>query len=196
VDLGSYNWTDAGAYDNDENTLIIHDQELARVYYADWERLWATLSLDRICNPAGVYLPVVVRNWPPTPTPIPPTATPTSAPPTATPPPATTGNIVIIKIFYDGVQGPQEPDEHVDIRNDDTRSIQLANWTLRDVANHVFTFPSFVMVPRQVCRIYTNEIHPEWCGFSYGSGSAIWNNSGDTAYLRDSGGSLIDTYSY
>ncbi len=40
------------------------------------------------------------------------------------------------------------------------------------------------------------ENHPEWCGFSYGSGSAIWNNTGDTATLRDSNGSLIDDYNY
>lgn len=32
---GSYNWTDIGAYQNDENTLIIHDQDLAQVYYAE-----------------------------------------------------------------------------------------------------------------------------------------------------------------
>ena len=205
VILGSYNWTAAGAYDNDENTLIIHDRELARTYYAEWQRLWGTVGLNRICNAPEVYLPVVVRNWPPTPTPVPPTntpttvpptATPTTAPPTSTPPPGTSGVINIIDIFYDGVKGSQEPDEYVAIRNDDTQSIQLAGWTLRDVANHVFTFPSFVMVPGQVCRVYTNENHPEWCGFNYSSGSAIWNNSGDTAYLRDSGGNLVDTYSY
>jgi hypothetical protein len=52
------------------------------------------------------------------------------------------------------------------------------------------------MEPGKVCRIYTNENHPEWCGFNYGSGSAIWNNGGDTAYLRDGNGTLIDDYSY
>lgn len=40
VILGSYNWTDIGAYQNDENTLIIHDQDLAQAYYAEWLRLW------------------------------------------------------------------------------------------------------------------------------------------------------------
>ena len=60
--LGSYNWTDSGAYDNDEITLIIHDRELARAYYAEWQWLWPTVSLDRIRNPPGVYLPVVLRN--------------------------------------------------------------------------------------------------------------------------------------
>jgi hypothetical protein len=52
------------------------------------------------------------------------------------------------------------------------------------------------MGPGKVGRVYTNEYHPEWCGFNYGSGSAIWNNTGDTAYLRDDVGTLIDQYSY
>ena len=124
------------------------------------------------------------------------TRTPTRTPtPTATSQPSTTGDVRITYIFVDGA-GSQEPDEYVRIRNYDTRSIQLSGWTLRDEANHVFTFPSHIMEPDQVCRVYTNEDHPEWCGFNYGSGSAIWNNGGDCAYLRNSVGTLIDTYCY
>jgi hypothetical protein len=125
-------------------------------------------------------------------------AAPTSnPPPTETSEPGTTGNIVITHIFYDGVKGSQEPDEYVEIRNDDDRAIQLSGWTLRDEANHVFTFPGHVMEPGQRCRVYTNECHPEWCGFSFHhSGSAIWNNSGDCAELMDSYGTTVDTYCY
>ena len=100
------------------------------------------------------------------------------------PPPATSGDIRIEWIFYDGA-GSKEPDEYVEIKNFDTNSIQIQNWTLRDIADHIYRFPAFVMEPNQVCRVYTNEIHPDFCGFSYG-GPAIWNNTGDTAYLRDS----------
>lgn len=209
VVLGSYNWTGSGAYDNDENTLIIHDQDLAQIYYQEWLKLWSALE------PKDVYLPLVLRVFPPptptptsTPTPSPtdtPTSTATNTPlptetntptPTNTPPPGTAGNIVITNIFYDGIQGSQEPDEYVEIRNDDTKAIQLQGWTLRDVANHIYTFPNHVMQPGQVCRIYTNESHPEWCSFNYGNGSAIWNNGGDCAYLRDSTDTEIDTYCY
>lgn len=102
---------------------------------------------------------------------------------------------MIVYIFYDGT-GSREPDEYVVIRNDDTRSIQLAGWTLRDIANHVYTFPNFVIQPGQTCRVYTNEYHPEWCGFNYENGWAIWNNSGDCAYLRNSAGAEIDSYCY
>ncbi len=111
------------------------------------------------------------------------------------PPPVTSGNVAISSIFYDG-SGTTEPDEYVVIQNNDTRQIQLQNWTLRDTGNHIYTFPSFVMQPAQVCRVYTNQSHPEYCGFNYGSGAAIWNNTGDCAYLRDSLSTPIDDYCY
>jgi phosphatidylserine/phosphatidylglycerophosphate/cardiolipin synthase-like enzyme len=59
--LSFHNWTNAGAYDNDENMLIIHDRELARAYYAEWQRLWETVPVERVCNGFEVCLPVVVR---------------------------------------------------------------------------------------------------------------------------------------
>jgi phosphatidylserine/phosphatidylglycerophosphate/cardiolipin synthase-like enzyme len=61
VILGSYNWADSGAYENDENTLIIHGRALARAYYAEWDRLWDTVDLERICNVYRLYVPVVLR---------------------------------------------------------------------------------------------------------------------------------------
>ena len=142
-----------------------------------------------------VFLPLVIRSNQIS-TPIPsstPSPTQTQSPPQ---PPATSGNVQITNLFYDGVVSSSEPDEYVEIKNVDNVAINLQNWTLRDIANHVFTFPTFVIQPNQTCRVYTNQNHPEWCGFSYGSGSAIWNNSGDTAYLRDLNGTLIDEYSY
>ena len=114
---------------------------------------------------------------------------------TLTQKPLPTGSVVIQDIFQFGT-GSSEPDEFVEIENDDSSPIQLNNWTLEDEEHHVFKFPSFVINPGQVCRIYTNEYHPEWCGFNYGSGSAIWNNTGDTAYLRDGNETLIDEYGY
>jgi len=111
------------------------------------------------------------------------------------PPIATTGNVTVTTIFYNG-SGSSEPDEYVQIRNDDSQVIQLAGWTLRDEANHVFTFPNFELDPGQVCRIYTNQHHPEWCGFNYGNSAAIWNNGGDCGTLQNSTGAIIDTYCY
>lgn len=112
--------------------------------------------------------------------------------PTATP---TAGNVKITNIFYDGT-GTAEPDEYVEIQNEGAQAVQLQDWSLSDEGNHIFTFPAYVMQPTQICRIYTNEDHPEWCGFNYGRGDAIWNNTGDTATLRDGMGNVIDQFHY
>ncbi len=162
-----------------------------------------TFSGIILTNAAGIantiFLPIVLNPVPPTPTetPVPATLTPTpTATPTSTPTPNPgLGNIDITNIFYNG-SGSTEPDEYVQIKNIDTHSIQLQNWTLRDNANHVFTFPSFSIAPQQVCRIYTNMVNATYCGFSYHSSAAIWNNTGDCAYLRNFQGTEVDRYCY
>lgn len=131
----------------------------------------------------SIYLPIILNILPTseTPTPV---------------PTATTGNIVITSIFYDGVQDTAEPDEYVEIKNMDDKAIQVQNWTLRDNTEHVYTFPNYVIQPGQICRVYTNMDNQTYCGFNYGSGSAIWNNSSDCAHLSDSGDQLIDLKCY
>ena len=59
-----------------------------------------------------------------------------------------------------------------------------------------FVFPDFELQPGQQCRVYTNEYHPEYCGFSFGSGKALWNNGGDCGHLYDSNGVEVSTYCY
>jgi len=40
---GSMNWTSAGEYDNDENTLLIRSPSLARQYHGQFDQLWADI---------------------------------------------------------------------------------------------------------------------------------------------------------
>jgi competence protein ComEC len=135
----------------------------------------------------NLYAPILIYLEAPTPL------------PSVTPSPTVTqtgpANVKITSIYYDGA-GTAEPDEYVEIQNEDTLPVQLQGWSLSDESNHVFNFPSYVMPPSQICRVYTNENHPEWCGFNYGSGEAIWNNSHDTATLRDGQGNPMSQYPY
>jgi len=101
-------------------------------------------------------------------------------------------SVEITTIFYQGVVGDKQPDEYVEIINNSSAVIQLQGWTLENSANNVFYFTPYKIEPGEKCRIYTNEFHPENCGFSfYKSKSAIWNDSNDCAYLRDQSGNLI-----
>lgn len=107
------------------------------------------------------------------------------------------GGIEISAIFYNGSAGKNEPDEYVEIRNRGSVPLQLKDWSLEDKAHHRFVFPEFEIAPEQVCRIYTNQDHTEWCGFSFRfDESAIWNNGGDCAYLADSQGQAAAEYCY
>lgn len=125
-----------------------------------------------------------------------PTATQTALP-TATLPPGNTGDIRITKIFFDGAVPQTEDDEYVEIKNFDTRAIRLQGWKLHDDGpNHTYTFPNYLIQPGQTCRVYTNESHAEWCNLNWGNGSAIWNNDGDTATLKDGNGKVISGCSY
>lgn len=72
----------------------------------------------------------------------------------------------------------------------------MMNWTLRDIANHVFTFPTFSLAPNATVRVWTKSGTNTSTDLYWGSGAAIWNNTGDTAYLRDSVGTPVDTYTY
>ena len=148
----------------------------------------------------------------PTETPAP-TTTPTVAP-TATPTPiptaiqtavpteistqgaaATTGNVQVSEVKQVGT-GSAQPDEYVEIQNLETFPIQLQGWTLQDASAHIFTFPPYLIQPGQFCRIYTNEIHADTCGFSYRNSAPIWNNDGDCAYLKDSSNKDINSKCY
>lgn len=146
--------------------------------------------------------------WGPTPTPVPlipaPQDAATSVPPAATEQPTAAllptpspGAVKIIRIFYDGAVPRVESDEFVTIKNTSGSPVDLSGWHINaGNPGQDFWFPSFELQPGQECRVYTNEYHPEYCGFSFGNGQALWNNKGDCGYLYDNTGAVVSQYCY
>jgi len=101
-------------------------------------------------------------------------------------------------IFYDGQKGRAEPDEYVELSNLGSMPVDLSGWHLISAAgNQRYDFPSgFTLEPDQVCRVYTNEDHPDWCGLKWGEATAVWRNEGDKVELYDANGVLVDEFSY
>ncbi len=208
VITGSMNWTGSGGSANDENTVILHDSGIAQGYLAAYQELYDALGPDTLCivgeDKIFVYLPIISKPVPPVTTPIPtstPASTPTSTPPPeptatpTTPPPA--DNVQITDIFYDGVVPRVESDEYAEITNLGGQTANLSGWRLNaGDPGQDFWFPSFNLAPGQSCRVYTNENHPEHCGFSFGSGKALWNNGGDCGSLYNAGGKKASTFCY
>jgi hypothetical protein len=84
----------------------------------------------------------------------------------------------------------------VQIRNPGGLPVTMTGWTLRDITNHVYTFPPFTLAAGASVRVWTNSGKDTSTNLYWGSSAAIWNNTGDTAYLRNAQGTLIDEYTY
>jgi micrococcal nuclease len=89
-------------------------------------------------------------------------------------------------------------DEWVDLTNTGTASVEMAGWVLKDEsASHRYRLPSgFTLEAGSEVRIFTgcgtdaaSELY--WC-----NDSAVWNNDGDTAFLLDATGNIVDSRTY
>ena len=107
----------------------------------------------------------------------------------------TTGNVEITYGLY-GSTEQGEADEYIELRNNEAYSIQLRNWTLQNSVGAVYIFPYLILRPDQVCRVYTNEYHTQWCGLTIESDNGVWSNMGDTITLSDSDDQIKDSCSY
>jgi len=114
-------------------------------------------------------------------------------------PPIRVENIQITYIFYDGLVPYVESDEYVEITNLGDQPQELAGCVLMDISEGYpsFTFPSYILAPGKSVRVYTNEYHSEWGGFSFEYSQPIWNNSEpDVAVLYNNQGEEVSQKSY
>ncbi|MEV4470220.1 lamin tail domain-containing protein [Nonomuraea sp. NPDC049504] len=117
--------------------------------------------------------------------------------------------VQITKIYYDS---PGSPDnggnsslngEYVQVRNMTKKAVNLRGWTMRDATrrqDHIYTFGTFTLKPGKTVTLRTgkgkNTSTTRYWGRSGGTLAYIWNQSKDTAYLRNAAGKLIDSCSY
>lgn len=106
--------------------------------------------------------------------------------------------IAITDIFYDGKVKRVESDEFVEVSNLGFSHVDISDWLVHaDDKGQDFRFPKgTILRSGQNFRIYTNEVHPETGGFSFGSKTAIWNNQGDTGHLSDAAGKPVSSKTY
>lgn len=87
--------------------------------------------------------------------------------------------------------------EWVEITNQGTSPVDLTGYTLKDEANHIYTFGPFQLAPGAKVRLHSGRGRDSKRDLYWGLvGQSVWNNGGDTAYLRDPQGNLVDMYTY
>jgi micrococcal nuclease len=110
-------------------------------------------------------------------------------------------NVAIVEINYDapGDDGQNLNGEWLVMKNEGTEFLDFSGWILKDESSsHRYSFPTnFRLGVDGQVKIFsgcgtdtTTELF--WCT----SGSAIWNNTGDTAFLLDPTGNVVVTLSY
>ena len=89
-------------------------------------------------------------------------------------------------------------DEWVQFTNVGSRTVDMAGWTIADEsASNRYTFAALSLAPRETVTVFSgcgrdSRLRRHWCSRFAG----IWNNDGDTVFLRDRAGSLVATRSY
>ena len=87
--------------------------------------------------------------------------------------------------------------EWVSLINSGGSPVNLNHYTIRDKANHVYTFGN-VTIAGNGGRLWlhTGKGTNTTTNRYWGSGNYIWNNDGDTAYLRNASGKALDSCSW
>ncbi len=180
VVTGSLNWTASGNNANDENTMIVHDGSTAQAYRANFQTLWDALPAETACQTGPVtvtgrvYLPQLAATTSPAP----------GAP-----------DVRIAIIVYDP-EGSDVLGENVKIENRGSAPQNLAGWKLSDLAGNTYTFPSFSLGPGQAVTVWVGSGSNDAANLFWGRGSPVWNNSGDTAFLKNDLNALVDQCAY
>lgn len=144
------------------------------------------------------FLPLVAGGAPTAPvTPTPVTPTPiTPTPVTPTPVTPTPARVTITAVEYDP-PGEDVQGEYVALRNTGGSAVSLTGWTLRDLANNTYTFPSFTLGAGAEVRVWTKAGSNDAANLYWGRGQAVWNNTGgDAAILRDAAGMEVARFTY
>ena len=103
-------------------------------------------------------------------------------------------NCIVISQFHYDAEGNDNYNlnaEYVILNNLCTQSINLKGWTIKDEATHIYTFSSFDLGVNSEVTIYTGSGQDTQTELYWKMTGAVWNNDGDTLFLRDNNGNLV-----
>ena len=86
--------------------------------------------------------------------------------------------------------------EWVRITNTTAQNRSLSGWTLKDKQGFTYRFPTFTLNAKASVVVYTGKGSATITKRYYNRSWYVWNNTGDSAYLRDSKGVLKDSWTF
>ncbi|GAA0196691.1 lamin tail domain-containing protein [Haladaptatus pallidirubidus] len=87
--------------------------------------------------------------------------------------------------------------EWVDFKNVSADSVDMTGWIVEDEAGNTYTFPSgFNLASDNTVRLHSGSGSDTTTDLYWGRSSSVWNNDGDTTYLYDANGNLVQKRTY
>lgn len=112
------------------------------------------------------------------------------------------GSSIPLKITYvkanaRGKDNENPNGEWVEITNTGDATINLQDYTLQDAGNHSYTFDNFSLAAGQTVHVYSGQGQDRADSLYWGLvDDSVWNNQGDSVFLRNAEGALVDRYEY
>ena len=167
-------------------------------------KLWIAAGLVLILLAAAsilantIYFPQMPKYPTTTPT-LTPTATHTvTATPTKSPTPTRTPTPVPGVVILDIVYAPSIAlDEYVLIENSGNNSVDMEGWWIKADSGAKYDFPdNFSLGSDKAVKVWTKVGQDTSSNLYWDRTEEAWNNNGDTGYLKDKDGDLVDSFTY
>jgi hypothetical protein len=88
-------------------------------------------------------------------------------------------------------------DEYIVIKNRGDKSLELTGWTISDESsNHRYLFPNYVLPAGAKVTLRSGLGSNTGSELFWGSRRPIWNDDGDTVFIKDAQGNLVLSHIY
>lgn len=86
-------------------------------------------------------------------------------------------------------------EEYICLVNRGDAPVELKGWKVHDEGrNSEYTFRALTLAPGATVKLRTGKGENGPADVYWGKGQAVWNNGGDTVYLYDAAGAMIDQW--
>jgi len=108
------------------------------------------------------------------------------------------GCITIVDFHYDAKGNDNENlnDEYVILKNNCNFSVDITGWEIKDESTNIYKFKKFSLKPGGDVTLHSGLGSDSSKDLYWNSKNAIWNNDGDTLFLRNFAGQLVLNQSY
>ncbi|WP_433833063.1 lamin tail domain-containing protein [Actinoplanes sp. CA-015351] len=83
--------------------------------------------------------------------------------------------------------------EWVSLVNESAKPVAIKGWTIREQGGRVYTFGTVTIAAKAKLWLHTGRGTDTATVKYWNSGNYLWNNTGDTATMRDPTGRVVDT---